>query len=522
MIKIRLTKLNRIKIAAISVLTVVLASIVTPFFLDPTYAETTVTVEDCKIKVTINIAITGAGANDDYAKKVKQAAEKKWNDAHIHGGDCKCELELTVNVVVVDNCNDDKAKNHHCITVASVPAGTFHRSTVTGTASNWHENGASNDNSAPHIPSGTGNWGSNDSDNVIAHEVGHLMGLDDEYTDGYYYFYADAAGTPVSGATFVSKDDFTADKKKEIEDAAPAGSNVVYMTNPDTNTLIWSRPNAGKQNSIMAGIGANAVPMDGHAEDVMGDAKVKCPDECCCGDGKVDKDKNEQCDPKADPNGCPNPDEGCAKNCVCVKITPICGDGVITPPEECDPKATPTGCPAGKTCSGCKCISPPSGGGGGGGTTPTCTDSDGDGYKTEGGDCGPVDCDDGNPSINPGADEVCGDGVDNDCDSLVDEDCPSISVSQTEWNIGPGGALLQYQTVYITNVGGGTLNWTITNDFPVWLGASSFSGSLGPGLQDWVELSANKTVLAPGSYSHTVKINSNGGNRNISVSMEVP
>lgn len=43
------------------------------------------------------------------------------------------------------------------------------------------------------------------------------------------------------------------------------------------------------------------------------------------------------------------------------------------------------------------------------GTTPS-TDADGDGYEVG------VDCDDADPDVHPGADEVCGDGVDQDCD----------------------------------------------------------------------------------------------------------
>jgi hypothetical protein len=53
-----------------------------------------------------------------------------------------------------------------------------------------------------------------------------------------------------------------------------------------------------------------------------------------------------------------------------------------------------------------------------------CTDNDGDGFNTEGGECGPVDCDDGDPAINPDASEVCGDGIDNNCDSQTDDACP--------------------------------------------------------------------------------------------------
>jgi cysteine-rich repeat protein len=49
-----------------------------------------------------------------------------------------------------------------------------------------------------------------------------------------------------------------------------------------------------------------------------------------------------------------------------------------------------------------------------------CLDEDEDGYSPEGKACGPVDCDDADPAVNPGCREICDDGRDNDCDGLVD------------------------------------------------------------------------------------------------------
>jgi len=56
---------------------------------------------------------------------------------------------------------------------------------------------------------------------------------------------------------------------------------------------------------------------------------------------------------------------------------------------------------------------------------PTCTDNDGDGYALEGGQCGPVDCNDNDSSINPGATESCTDGVDNNCNGKIDAADPA-------------------------------------------------------------------------------------------------
>ncbi len=51
-----------------------------------------------------------------------------------------------------------------------------------------------------------------------------------------------------------------------------------------------------------------------------------------------------------------------------------------------------------------------------------CIDVDGDTYATNGGECGAVDCDDNDVTVNPGAFEICDDGIDNDCNNQFDCD----------------------------------------------------------------------------------------------------
>ena len=58
--------------------------------------------------------------------------------------------------------------------------------------------------------------------------------------------------------------------------------------------------------------------------------------------------------------------------------------------------------------------------------TVECVDDDDDGYYDEA--CGGIDCDDTDPGVNPGAQEICTGGIDEDCDGLIDSDDPDCVI----------------------------------------------------------------------------------------------
>lgn len=69
-------------------------------------------------------------------------------------------------------------------------------------------------------------------------------------------------------------------------------------------------------------------------------------------------------------------------------------------------------------------------------------DADGDGYVASLNECVPGgDCDDSDPEVYPGAEEICGNGIDDNCDGQIDENCcdtedigyPTVEINGLVW-----------------------------------------------------------------------------------------
>jgi hypothetical protein len=240
---------------------------------------------DCNIRIEINIAFSynESEISQNQIGSWVREIEETWNGptGSQTYGDCGCEVKFQVNSIKVTdpnqiNCNPGPP-GYHCIMVTDYDknppqnqAGNeTYRAYMFGvTQSGQSTNGWWSDIvSTPHPDSPTG-------ENALdaAHEAGHMLGLGDDYDKGPPERY----GRNIMGTT-------------QGDDAKPTQDQI--------DTVV--EKNCGQ--------GA-------------------CPDECCCGNGEVEDEKGEDCDPFALPTGC---EEGKA----CCEICCTCHDDL-----HCDPQ----------------------------------------------------------------------------------------------------------------------------------------------------------------------------------------
>jgi hypothetical protein len=240
------------------------------FLMSTSFSETTCTVKDCEITITLKIAFQGA--NDSYISDAENEIESTWNGPQGYRtvGDCKCKMKVEVQTAKAADCKNNPPAGYHCVMVTdynnnpprnqtNMAGATFYAGymygSATGNGSNSQTGWWSNIMSRPV----NANQPQGEHYKDFAHEAGHMMGLEDG--DGG----------------------------------------------------IMSRTS-----------GANSSPTQANLEEIANDicGANPCPDSCCCGNGQVDTGKGEQCDPFASPNGCKAAEACCPVCCSC--FAPVC------------------------------------------------------------------------------------------------------------------------------------------------------------------------------------------------------
>jgi len=223
-----------------------------------TAPPTTVTIEDCKITVTVNIELQGPLATPDLAKKVKEDFKTYWNQGEPHT-QCKtppCLLQKPGCSVkfdaVVEIGNGTAREGYHQIRVVNRATATYQFSFVWKNLPTPNRLPTPNGNQA-----GSGEWFDNAGPKVYAHEAGHLMGENDTYIR---YRFGTTTQVPELGP-FLDDD--------------------------------WTKPLPNHTNDMMASIHVcNETPRQDAIDRIV--SGVTCPCDCCpkpiTGDASIEFD----------------------------------------------------------------------------------------------------------------------------------------------------------------------------------------------------------------------------------------
>ncbi len=126
----------------------------------------TVVNDGCTTLITVKLDLLGDSVDLATALKIKHSIEDKWNAGAIYGAWCPIRMRVIVHLGEVNS-------EHHQIKI--VPGSEYFRSYV------WRLtqlNGGSSTSGKWWIRAG--------DDNTAAHEVGHLIGFEDEYTENFW------------------------------------------------------------------------------------------------------------------------------------------------------------------------------------------------------------------------------------------------------------------------------------------------------------------------------------------------